>query len=109
MRAYAHILANGKVDESVGSKGVVGSRISGSTMCVKLDPAIDALRAVPSVTPDIGGNFSAGPNGNIAYVAVISGGCTGSNEVHVYTGSYGAGQNGGTPVGAPGPFYLLVP
>jgi hypothetical protein len=109
VRAYAHILADGKVDGAVGSKGIVSSRLSGSTTCVKLDSSIDALRAVPSVTPDIAGNFSADANGNIAYVAIINGGCTGSNEVHVYTGSYGAGQNGGTPVGAPGPFYLLVP
>jgi len=109
VRAYAHILADGSVDGSKGSKAVVGARIMGSGMCVKLDASIDALRSIPSVTPDIAGNFSAGTNGNIAYVAVINGGCTGSNEIHVYTGSYGAGQNGGTPVGAPGPFYLLVP
>ncbi len=109
VRAYAHVLADGTLDQSKGSKGIVSARVSGTTMCVKLDPSIDALRAVPSVTPDIAGNFSAGPNGNIAYVAVINGGCTGANEIHVYTGSYGGGQNGGTPIGAPGPFFLLVP
>jgi hypothetical protein len=109
VRAYAHILADGSVDQSKGSKGIVSARTNAAGMCVKLDPSIDALRAIPSVTPDIAGNFSAGANGSIAYVAVINGGCTGSNEIHVYTGSYGAGQNGGTPVGAPGPFYLLVP
>jgi hypothetical protein len=109
VRAYAHILADGSVDKSKGSKGIVSARPTSGGMCVKLDPSVDALRAIPSVTPDIAGNFSAGANGNIAYVAVSNVGCTGSNEIHVYTGSYGAGQNGGTPVGAAGPFYLLVP
>ena len=78
VRAHAHVLADGALDQSKGSRGHRQARVSGTTMCVKLDPSIDALRAVPSVTPDIAGNFSAGPNGNIAYVAVINGGCTGA-------------------------------
>lgn len=110
VRAFAHVAPDGSLDQSRDSRGIVSSRRDGSYTCVKLDPSIDAARAVPAVTPDLTVNFSFSAPGAIGWVAVnTSSGCTGANEIRVAMGTYGATVNSGVPVVAPGAFFLLVP
>jgi hypothetical protein len=77
---------------------------------VTLEATVDAGKVIPSVTPDISGNFSFVTNGYMGWAAVLASPCTsGQNEVRIATGTYGASHNTGTPVVVPGPFFLVIP
>jgi hypothetical protein len=108
VRAYAHINADGSLDTSRSSKGVVGSRTQSAYTCVKLDSSIDASKAVVSVTPDIA-DFDFSAAGSIAVPSVATSGCTGSNEVFVGIVGLGTSINGGNPYVGPAAFHILVP
>jgi len=109
VRAYARIKADGSIDTSRANKGVVGARHQSAYTCVKLDPSIDASKAVPSVTPDLS-DFRFSIPTNIAWAAVATSGCTGSNELFIAIGGLGPDINGGNPyIFASAAFYILVP
>lgn len=109
VRAYAYIKSDGSLDDTRDHKGVVSARHQSAYTCVKLDPSINAARAVPSVTPDLS-DFNFTSTGYVAVGAVYaSGGCTGSNEIFIGIVGLGANTNGGNPFVGPAAFYVLVP
>jgi hypothetical protein len=113
-RAYGHVLANGTVDGNYANAGIVGARTTPTYFCIKLDPSIDAAKAmaVVSVEETNLNNLANGGNSDLKVARFVGASsiCTQGNELTVATASFdfNAGALNSAGIG-PFPFYIVVP
>lgn len=116
VRAYGRINAAGELDADFPSAGIVSARTASAYHCIKLDPSIDALRAVATIALD--GNEVLGPmvnggNSTIYYGIALHGLslCDQGNELAVATGGlyFTAGSLAFTGFGPGTSFYIQIP